>query len=375
MDHRHAHPLRLSALLAGLAAFLLSWIGLSGTAQACKCSDGATQMGPPKLSADSSDIRVRHDAIEIVCADAALQQCTATLRQSVENIGGQPIRVQGSAGAWAVGAAVRVGRQHRDALAFWVTDDVTTQQADAIDFSVAAHARVEVIVEAPVAFGRFDCPCYASGLRRRHPVVSRPSTTRADRLTYVVEGGLPRSARAHVTLSVEYPGPARVTSSFADQRRELKTSRVGGARLRTAGTFSDVDVAVFVERERGFVRGGPFVGVGGGWGSDRALRLRAGWELAAPQWVVYALAAESDTTDLRIVPTVQVMSGHGSFPLLPAAAFGLGLPTQVFPRRRVGARAQVDLSWYVVSFVAALDWYPAQGRQPLTGSLFAQLSF
>jgi hypothetical protein len=72
---------------------------------------------------------------------------------------------------------------------------------------------------------------------------------------------------------------------------------------------------------------------------------------------------------------MEALSGHSWFPLLPAGGIGLGVPIDVYPRPRVGMRGQIALSWYVVTFLATADYFPAQGENTWAGSLFAQLSF
>ena len=355
---------RLAAVLVAMVAVLTS----SAEAQACKCADTSTSVTRPGLTSDSSEMRVRYDSIEITCEDRALKRCTWRQRHHVSNGGSNAAHVEGR-----VADALRGVKAHVELLDDESYETVSTLAVDphAVAFDVPAESQAVVVIEAQVSFGSGSCGCWATGLMRRHPVVSRGSDVEAE-LTYVTHHGLPEDAWTNVSLSIEYPGPGRIRSTHA---RGLKTRSIGGGRLRSTAQFRDQDIAIFLERRNVVARGGPFVAVGGGWGTQRPLRLRAGYEFGAPRWLVHSVAVESDTTDVRVVPGVLALSGHSWFPLLPAGGIGLGVPIDVYPNPRVGMRAQIDVSWYVVTFVATADYFPLQGRNQWTGALYAQFSF
>ena len=354
-----------------LAAVFLVLVCFAREAHACKCGDPATKVSRPELAADSSQVRVRYDDIEIRCEDRALKRCTWRQSHHLENDGDAIAHVTGRLGAGLREVRARVQYGGDPAVDPELEE---TLDPDAVAFEVSPQAKVTVVIEGRVSFGSESCGCWATGLARRHPVVSRDADVEME-LDYVTEVGLPETSLTNVSMSVEYPGPARIRGSFRHQSRRFRTSSLGGGRLRSSANFSDEEIAIFLARPNAFARGGPFVAVGGGWGTRHPLRLRAGYELGAPRWLVHSLAVETDTSDVRLVPAMQAMSGHAFFPLLPAGAIGVGVPIDIHPRPRVGMRAQIDLSWYVVTFVAAADYFPAQGRNPWAGSLFAQFSF
>ncbi|MEM6993634.1 MAG: hypothetical protein AAF721_24180, partial [Myxococcota bacterium] len=137
-------------------------------------------------------------------------------------------------------------------------------------------------------------------------------------------------------------------------------------------------------------RGGPFFAFGGNLGdnlgdnqgddqgddSRRRLRLRAGYEHAVPHYLIHALAMETDFANIMVVPSTEVASGIPIQGLIvPSFALGVGAPLQVFPRARLGFRAQATASWWPVSFVTTFDVFPTR-RGPLTRwGLMGQVSF
>ena len=313
---------------------------------------------------------MRVDQIRVRCEDPELQECHWEHRQIIANTGPDIATITGSAGTDLRDPIVSVlgpGSIYFDYEAE-VAVDIPNEE---IHIELPGNSEVHLLVRGEFSFSGADCGCWASGIRRRHPVVSRGPDPRVE-LDYVFDDGLPRSdiASAHVTF--EYDGPGRIRPHFRPRR--TYRDRVGGRRLTTM-SYDREPIMLGFSRRPPFVRGGPFVAVGGGWNSKRALRLRAGWEVAAPRWLVFAGAVESDTTDLRFIPTVSVMSGHSWFPLLPGTALGLGVPVQTMPDSRIGVRAQAELFWHIVAIVGAVDVYPERDGARVVGSLFGQVSF
>ncbi len=356
--------------VAAVLTMLVVWFW-SPAADACKCAHEPTTVHRPLLTADSSQVRVRFDEIEIRCEDRALTQCTWKQRHHLRNEGGRPAHVTGR----LYGAL----RDARARVEFWNDHTLEVTRTETLDpravaFEMPGRAHAAVVVEARVAFASGSCGCWASGLVRRHPVVSRGEDVLTE-LDYVTHTGLPEDPWTTVSVTLEYPGPGRIRSPYVREWRVFRSRDIGNGRVRTTADFEDQEIAVSLSRRNKFARGGPFVAVGGGWGTQRPLRLRAGYELGAPRWLVHSIAVESDTSDARIVPAVEALTGHAWFPWLPAAGIGVGVPVDVYPRPRVGLRGQVALSWYVVTFLATADYFPAQRNNAWAGSLFAQLSF
>lgn len=243
--------------------------------------------------------------------------------------------------------------------------------AGEIDVVIPGDSAVRFTIRGWVSFSTRECKCSSSGIRGRHPVVS-PGPDPEIALVYDFETGPPRTHDAKASIGVIYPGTSRIRAE--PRPEESNHGRVRGE-SETGFNYGRRQRWMTLYRPRTFARGGPFVGVGGGWNSARAIRLRAGYELAAPRWLVFAGAVETDTTDLRFVPTISAMTKLTSRLVVPGAAFGLGAPIQALPRARLGIRAQAEVFWRIVGIVGAADVYPERGGARVVGSLFGQLSF
>lgn len=124
--------------------------------------------------------------------------------------------------------------------------------------------------------------------------------------------------------------------------------------------------------------GGPLVGMGPRIGREE-LRLRAGFEVSGPAFLVYGLAVETNLERYATgVATVEVAT-PSLFYVIPSAAFGVGLPVQWRKDEptRVGARGVLTLSWPVLSFLFPVDVYPTPNSSGsrVEGSFLTQLSF
>lgn len=128
--------------------------------------------------------------------------------------------------------------------------------------------------------------------------------------------------------------------------------------------------------------GGPFVAMGGALmlgGAERGEpklasrpRLRLGYEMARPYWLIESLVAETDFRSLVLVPTVEAaISGSWS----QVVALGVGVPVRLIDHNTVGIRGQFAIQFPVLGVVQALDYYPAlAGRERVVMSIFGQLS-
>lgn len=112
-----------------------------------------------------------------------------------------------------------------------------------------------------------------------------------------------------------------------------------------------------------FNRGGPLLAFGARVGPNASPRLRAGWQVAAPDYILYSLTAETDFGQQVVVsPMVQAASPHMIF--IPSFGLGLGVPVQVSPRARLGMRGIVDAHFVSFGLVTTVDHYPADETDP-----------
>lgn len=342
---------RVLPLFATMAAAAAVWLH-APTAMACKCK------GPPTIALPRLD-------------GLAPTQQHASLRCD----GGDPARctwrsthvfvVPAGAGATIAGSLPPADDGE---LRLELPDGTTVEGSttDEVSFEVAATRGVpiELVLSGTLTLPADRCGCHPHGIRSRHLAVSPLRTEAKHTLRFISSGGA-----LALTIDEDIPGELRVDPPVAVQRHR------SGGRDRTELTVNDVSR---LEWRRRFVRGGPLLAAGGGWGSSRAVRVRAGYELAYPERVIYALVGESDTTNAVIVPSVQHQTRQNSvLVVLPSVGTGVGVPIRVYPEPRAGVRLQLDLSWWVVSFVGTFDIYPPTktAATQLVGALYGQVNF
>jgi len=165
------------------------------------------------------------------------------------------------------------------------------------------------------------------------------------------------------------PSPAPWTTRVDSGRTIARTAIEGDSGGPPAVRLS------FVIPGRVILNGGPFVGAGGAFGDAHGLRLRAGYEVAGPAWLLYSLAAETNARD-RFSGALMVEAATPSLALIiPAAALGLGPVVEHRPgQTATGARLQAALSWLVVTALLHVDLFPGQA-EPARWTLLGQLSF
>jgi hypothetical protein len=120
--------------------------------------------------------------------------------------------------------------------------------------------------------------------------------------------------------------------------------------------------------------GGVLIGLGGAKGDFGGFRARLGYELAVPRPLLWSVSFDLDFKGTAFVsPTATLATGALWF--IPSFGIGVGLPVQLAPERRVGARLQLDVMFYAVGFVTSLDLFPQAHGDPYTQATFlAQLA-
>jgi len=116
--------------------------------------------------------------------------------------------------------------------------------------------------------------------------------------------------------------------------------------------------------------GGGTLALGGGIGDGGGFRAQLGFEVAAPDWVLYGLALGSNLRDdLLVVPGVELASPMVL--VVPSFGIGLGVPVRLLPERAVGLRGQGSMFWGPVGVMVTHDEYPGQNSGRLTSILGA----
>jgi hypothetical protein len=110
--------------------------------------------------------------------------------------------------------------------------------------------------------------------------------------------------------------------------------------------------------------GGPFAGVGTITGSDAALRVRGGWEMAPRPWLIGALVAESDLRR-RWIAAATIEAASPAVAFIPSLSLGVGVPFQFAPTARAGMRfmSTAHLPYAGVAFT--FDVYPSTANESI----------
>jgi hypothetical protein len=104
--------------------------------------------------------------------------------------------------------------------------------------------------------------------------------------------------------------------------------------------------------------GGPFVGLGAEVIGPDAFRIRGGYEIAAPEYLVHSLSVDTNFDNhVVLTPAVEALTPVFVF-FIPSFGVGAGVPVRILPDVRVGIRGQLTVGWPVVAFALSIDHYP-----------------
>jgi hypothetical protein len=255
---------------------------------------------------------------------------------------------------------------------------------------LAAAARSTLVFAGPLdatyrdnpnVYGGFAIPAYQA----RHVVLA--SNDRRD-ATYAYHyllaplwtwGG----ARVAIAVEIDVPGRWRFSPPILEplaMRQPWSTTTTGGRTIARAVLAGDAKGAPglpfsFDVPRRPLLNGGPLVGVGGAFGDAHGLRLRVGYEVARPNWMVYSLALETNARDRLSGALVAEAATPCVAVVIPSLGLGLGPVVEHRPgQTATGARVQTTLAWPLVSAVLHVDAFPGQ-RDPARWGLLGQVSF
>jgi hypothetical protein len=342
---------------------------------------------------DSRGIVIESTQLEIVCRSVARRaHCELEVRYRIRNDGLQLVRTRAVVhSAFLVPTAIegafdRAGsttfavlpepdaRQARADLDF--DDGVDVDRSDAFELTfgpqetrtIVVHAdmRIPILVEVFVSGGA----CEEAGIRQRHPFAAQGRPRGEYEIKYVVPAQSFDAAKERmVDVRVLHPPEWNGAIHFLTGEtlmRAFATGIPGEDRARFRAERGTISIAMEVPRST-FWNGGPFLGLGWGFAPDRGVRLRVGYEVAAPFWLAHAVAVESDLSRvLTVAPSSEVITNDRLL-----LGVGLGLPIRVRPDARIGGRAQLSAGVGPFSIRGALDAF-ATG---IEGSILGQVSF
>jgi hypothetical protein len=247
--------------------------------------------------------------------------------------------------------------------------------------AVHAHARVTLVFAGrmqPVTFDTTAGGMHEWGLMplwTRHPWLSTPERDDAtDEFAYALSPIRGWAGSPSIDVAVRCPDarcwPEEQTGWIVGD---------GGGDLVARRTIAARDAATLhfrvVRPGRVFMNGGPLVGVGARLGTPGA-RGRFGYEIAAPPWIIYSAAVETNFKDTTTLVPLAELATPDLIILIPSFGLGAGVPVQVRSGSGplVGARLQLTVSFPVLSMVLPVDFFPGTSDAWQVG-LFGQLSF
>jgi hypothetical protein len=282
----------------------------------------------------------------------------------------------------------RLGPNQHHAVASLDLADPGRLSRSGFQIKVAASARARLVFagqldpvyhQNPSVYGGFAIPPHTT----RHVALATPEDRDARaRFSYLLSPLRTWAGARSIAVTISAPrrwplapqpldggdGPWTITR---DGGRTLARARVKGD--QAGDLIFDVTVpghAVF--------NGGPFAAAGGSFGAGGGLRLRAGYEVARPAWVLYSLALESNARDRFAGVAVVEAALPNFFFIFPSLGLGAG---PIAERHRgatsVGVRAQASAAFILLSAMLAADVFPGHSgaEDVVRWSLFGQISF
>ncbi len=223
-----------------------------------------------------------------------------------------------------------------------------------IDVALQAGERTTLVATGLLSLGWYGGRGYSrSPVHSRHALLQRRPTTNVS-ATYYLAPIKSFASVGPIALTVRYPShwSPQVELEDANGTRVPLTLRHGRGVIEAEHANL---LQLNFDTSESLHAGGPMLGIGGAFGGG--LRLRAGYEIAAPSWLFYSVTAETDASDfVNVAPMLEVASDQVL--IIPSFGMGAGVPVQVTPDRAVGARLQATMSFWHVGVVGSLDWYP-----------------
>jgi hypothetical protein len=328
-----------------------------------------TQLGPLG-AAQKTPIEVVHERLKIDCRVVErVFSCSFEAHYELRNPTDKKQEVVAAFyGAGASGVSARIDGEEPAPSASSQDDDLLarssarfgpTQHAMKIGLDARTSSNLVVIGTLHPADLRKRQGYTIDAVYTRHPLVaSKKAEGEEILIEYLIAPIRTWSGAPPIDVEIGVPDGYRLGG--ADNYRW--SAQKGGGRVGVrsfAPGRAPEELALRFEKPPAIViNGGPIVGVGGSWLNDGGLRMKVGWEVARPSWLLYSLNFETDVKDHHyLVPLVQAASPMILF--LPSVAAGLGVPIRFAPIARVGGRVQIDVHLLSLGLVGALDVYPA----------------
>lgn len=358
-----------------------------------------SRVGGPRF-ATKTPLVVREERLSFQCDEADDGPfCAFEARYRIENPSTEPaggraafygvladrieIRVDGrraevplsDADVKALDAEVAAAESPDNNSSKWQNTDMPIRQG--FDITVPASGRSEIVVTGIMKPGRtsYSKGYVFSAAEGRHLLLYAGDTAaRIFELDYLISPIKTWADVHRLIITIRHPkawslSPALYGSPNRSQT-EWQEREDGDWIIKSVDTQGRIDpkdvgntLHLFVSLP-GFPveHGGPFVGIGAVVGSNDAsgFRMRFGYEMAAPSWLVQSVTADTDfTRRLVLSPNVEAALPHvAMLPILPSLGVGVGVPVQIMPKATVGARVFGTVQLWAVGFVTVVDIFP-----------------
>jgi hypothetical protein len=367
-----------SVVVASMTALALSLISGSSSANAAAPEWRTPSSAGGAWLVGASPVEVDREELRIACAEGADgPECEFVARYVLHNMSAAEVTTRGAfygthdATIELDGKSVRTDATSEDLAA---VDAIVRQsspepEAGAGDrtpfaITVGAGTRATLVFRGrltptfatnPNPYYGFIIPAYIA----RHPLLhTRPREEARYEFQYLVHPLRAWAGARAVHIEVRWPRSWDYAHPALDGAGPFAVHDEGGTRVAScdadgarAGTLG----LAFRFGGRTLLDGGPLIGVGG-QPEPGDVRLRAGWELAGPDWLTWSVVAETNARDRFAVAGVIDASLPDIVVFWPAIGLGVGPIVGGGPRGPYGgARIQGTLSWPFLSFVLPID--------------------
>jgi hypothetical protein len=341
-------------------------------ADACSRLVAVPTLAEPIFDADA--VAVVATTIEIVCRDAGGRvHCSFDVHYRVRNASQMAVTTRAVIGSSHLAPVVAPGlavERTKERILFDVDDGARARDAWAFSLSLAADETRELAVHAeasmPIIYPTFDSGCSREGIRSRHPIAVRGDSGGIAPLAYWVHPAHRPTDVEEAPLEVHVVRPPEWAVAILQSTSDALARALDDDRAHFRAERGEVRVELQV-RPSLLWNGGPFVGAGWAFAPNAGTRLRIGYEVAAPYWLVHSVAVESDVSrTLSVVPAIEAITQSS---LVLGA--GVGVPIVVTPRTHAGGRLQVSGSISAIGLRGAVDVY----QDGVEGAIFGQVSF
>jgi hypothetical protein len=343
-------------------ALALALAGAPRTAGACEPAPPRWPRLAEPLFEDPS-VDVDSERIDLDCrAEGRDAACSFTIALRVRNASEAPVETTGAVLTAALVRTVEVlapgpvAVEKREAEPFlgdarkYSDVRMFLQLAHVFRLALGGGEARDVSVRAAFVMERFVDPCFEEGVEARHATFAVGRRSGNFELRYFHSNAKRKLRRDRIAVHVRRP--ARWKAAIDSLRRwspdegppERVSVRHGAGVEEASASVAGADsISVELSIPGSPVwGGGPFAGSGYWFGpsADRGPRLRLGYELAAPVWILHALAVETDAHRVfDVIPASELVSSS-ALPFPFVFGIGAGVPVRMRPDHRAGADAE-----------------------------------